>query len=214
MSCYGWERGSVKLPVKEWKAARDRIFNAYNEKLAQCFEIANEIYNSVKTEKKGKRNFDVSSRVNTLAYEKLKQRSTSRDHYRTEFHFAHEIMDALVKDKKLVKPKKADFKPALASKGETLHDSDLSISFDNKTKTIEYRTDDNNHSKDAARESDLGKAFFWAMGRVNWTTKTGGYLREFDEYMSDEGHGARVSETWGKYAKPKALRQLHGHMFA
>ena len=119
----------------DWKL-KNEILTRTGE-LAQCLEIAVEIYNIVKAEKKGKRKFDVAGRVNTLAYEKLEQRRFSRGSYRTEFHFACEINDALVKDGKLIKPKKADFKPRLASKGETLHDSDLSIGFDNKTKTID-----------------------------------------------------------------------------
>ena len=39
MSCYGWERGSVKLPVKEWRRVRDYIVGTYNDKLEETNSI-------------------------------------------------------------------------------------------------------------------------------------------------------------------------------
>lgn len=205
MSCYNWERGEVKIPVKYWKAVRNSIYADYNAHLRDCYDYALEIYEQIKHEKKGVRGFKVEQRARQLAEQRLSKSTYDNGVY----YFAYKIAESLTnRENKLVKPKKKDFAPAKASKGETLYDSDLCISFDNKAKVIKYYSDDNNRAVEAARESALGRAFFSTMKYVKFTTKTGGYLRYYDEYMQDEGQGANLSETWGKYDNRKYQRGL------
>jgi hypothetical protein len=196
MSCYGWERGEVKLPTSDWKQTRDTIYSNYNAKLDELLQEALEIHKEVSQEKKGKRNFNIKESINN----KLKNQE--------RFTFNQLIIDSLLTNNKLVKPKKKDFSHKKASKGEILIDEDLEIIFNNKTKTIEYCTDENNHSVDRARDSFLGSLFFRRLKYIKFTTKTGGYLKSQTEYDTDKGLGARVTSTWGKYTKPKYFKEI------
>jgi len=203
MSCYNWEKGYVKLPVKQWKKTRDSIINDYNYQLSQAYKTALSIYEMVKAEKKGKRKFDVYDCAFNLTYKAFNQGR----HDGGQWYFSDLVVRSMIKDKKLIKPKKKDFAP-VKNTIQALYDSDLRILFDNKTKTIEYCVNDNNHAVESAHSSPLGQAFFSAMERVEFTSKTGGFLRYYDEYMSSEGKGASISKVWGKYKNKKYLKHL------
>ena len=40
MSCYNWERGTIKIPSKEWKGVRDRLVKTANERRARLLDKA------------------------------------------------------------------------------------------------------------------------------------------------------------------------------
>lgn len=211
MSNFGEENGEVKLPVKEWKSFRDKIYQRYNYKLSELYEIATSIWSEMKEKKKGKRNVNLISLFNEVVQNhKLAQTTDIYD----AWHFHHLIEYSLINDGKLTKPKKKDFAPKKASQGETLYDDELSVRFDNKTKTIHYNTQDNNHAVDRGRQSFLGSMVLKELERINYTSKTGGYFKASSEYNVDEfgNEGqSRVSYTFGKYNTNKKLaRSLHG----
>ena len=202
MSCYGQEKGKIKMPTKEWTWFKRSLYNSYNYKLNQCYEIALKIYDLVNEEKKGKRNFNVAG--NVVKY--IGTHMPFKGYYSSNYHWRDLVRYSLLKDGKLKKPQKKFFKKKLASKCEKLDDDCLSIELNNKSKSIEYYTDDNNHSIDYAQNSYLGEIFFNLLNRVNFTNKTGGYFQAKTEY--DEWGGPRVSRTYGKYDKPKYFRGI------
>lgn len=211
MSNYGEERGEVKLPVKEWKSFRDQIYQKYNYKLSELHEIATQVHKEMSDKKKGKRGIN----LNHLFSEVIKNHRLVRTtHYYSGWDFEDMIKRSLINNNKLVKPKKKDFKPRKASQGETLHDDELTVRFDNKTKTVYYSTMDNNHTVDCGRESFLGTLVLYALDNVTYTSKTGGYFRATSEYNEDEfGNGgqSRVTMSFGKYKTNKKLaRELYG----
>lgn len=212
MSCNGFEKGSVQLPTKAWKQFRDSFYSDYNYKLQELYEIALKVHKAVSQDKKGKRNYPLNEKVETEIRYHL------RDNYERnwdgKFHFTFLVEKSLIKNNKLVKPKKQDFKPLKPNKDFILEDDCLGIKFDNKTRTVYYSTDDGNHSIDQARESFLGKLFFRKMNRVEFTSKTGGYLKSETEYHEDENGfstGPTVSKAYGKYVtSPKYRKELYG----
>lgn len=211
MSCYGFERGSVQLPTKEWKTFRDNVYASYNSKINDLLDIANKVHAEVILSTKGKRNVNYRDVVTSIT-EKYLPDNNNRDFSCSTYRYM--VINSLISEKKLVKPKKKDFTPIKANKVFNLEDDCLSITFDNKTKTVYYSTDDNNHSIDYARNSFLGKLFFREIGRITFTTKTGGFLKSQTEYDEDENGfstGGRVSECFGKYkTSAKYRKELYG----
>lgn len=205
MSCNGFEKGSVQLPTKEWKSFRDRLYEKYNYHLGCLYKKALRIHKEVSELKKGKRNFPLERTINKL----IEKYCPDNLGISVNYFSQDKIKQSLFKDNKLVKPKKQDFKALKPTKDLILEDSDLSIKIDNKTRTVYYTTDDNNHSVDYARNSFLGKAFFILLDRVKFTSKTGGYLKSETEYDEDENGfstGPRVTSVYGKYKTSKKYR--------
>lgn len=211
MSNYGEENGEVKLPVKEWKTFRDNIYNSYNNKLKELYETALQIQKEMMDKKKGKRGVNLNQLFNEVMD---RHRLVNTTHDYDGWHFRDMVERSIIQNGKMVKPKKKDFAPKKASKGESLYDDELVVRFDNKTKTVRYSTDDNNHSVDRGRESFLGSMVLRALDRVTFTSKTGGYFKASSEYNEDEfGNGGQssVSMTYGKYKTNKKLaRSIHG----
>jgi hypothetical protein len=202
MSCYGEEIGYVKFPVKDWTWFKKNLYNTYNDRLDYMHQIALKIHSKVSEEKKGKRNYDLRKNISEYLNKYL-----GEDKRWTSSYFWRDLVEnSLIKDNKLKKPLKKHFKHKSASKSERLYDSDLYLTIDSKTKTIEYETNDNNHSIDVAESSYLGKLVFRLLNNINWTDKTGGYFKTKTEY--DDWNGPSISRTYGKYKKPKYYKQI------
>jgi hypothetical protein len=207
MSNYQKERGEVKMPVGEFSKFAKALSASVQTRQYELFDKAVSIYNQIKLEKKGKRNFQVQSRI----YEILSPRDN-----RNSFSFGRssapefdvqarwDIEHSLLKEGKLVKPKKKDF--TLDSK-ERFESSELSVCLDKKTKTLLWRVDENNHSVDDAHESFLGKEVMKLLGRVKFTNRTGGVFRYNDEYRRDDGQGDEISHRFGRDADPKNIKK-------
>jgi len=66
MSRNEWERGELKMSVKEFGSVRRDMVAFCNERQAQLFERAKTIYQTLKTSGKGKRNFDFLSAYDAI----------------------------------------------------------------------------------------------------------------------------------------------------
>jgi hypothetical protein len=191
MSCYGWERGTVKLPAKEFTTFRKTLLERLELRQDKLLNIANDCYGQIKKLKpKNKQEFI----HNALEYKNL------------SFSEQGQIKEAILKDNKVLKPKKKDFK--LDKKKDGFENSDLTVVLNKKDKTVTYHTDDNNHSIDDARSCFLGETVLSLLNRVQYTSHTGGYLETQTEYDVDAGCGARVSQTFGKYKTSDKFKRM------
>ena len=96
------------------------------------------------------------------------------------------------KSGKLAKPKKSTVKNYKSSKllkenGIFELSCDAVISFKNKSKTISWYVDRNNHAVRDAREDPISKKLFSLLDTVKWTSRTGGEVLYSNEYMEEEG---------------------------
>lgn len=198
------ERGEVKIPAKEFSVLAKSLVERMKTRQEQLFDKAVSIYNQIKTEKKGKRNFPISQRINEILTPERSRYSFSEPKYEFDYTERWQISEALVKENKLVKPKKKDF--ALESK-EHFSSGELSVRLDKKTKTLHWHVSDNNHSVDEAHESYLGKETMRLLNRVKYTNRTGGYFEGTDEYQAEDGRGYSISHRFGKYADPKFIKK-------
>ena len=198
MSDHGWLRGEYKLPTNQWKQFRDRIISNHNEKRADMYETALIIHKKVLEAKKGKRGVNIRSLVSETT-----QLYIRRDR---DIFWRFKIEDCLCSNNKLVKPKKKDFKPVKNTE-VSIVDSDLIIVFDNKSKIVKFISDDSSHSQDNCLDSHLGQVFMRLLNRVQWSTKSGGYLRYFNEHLRDHGESAIPSHPMGKYVTSKKYQR-------
>jgi len=197
MSRNEWERGELKMSVKEFGSVRRDMVAFCNERQAQLFERAKTIYQTLKTSGKGKRNFDFLS-----AYDAILNSNNHNDAdadgydeiYRSLFInvqvnelIAGQPMKVWRQSKKPKAPKKSHFAPLKQSVERIDIGGEASIGFKKDTRTIIWNVEENNHSVDRARNSAIGRAFFKRLARVEWTRGTGGQIIGNDEYNEDSG---------------------------
>lgn len=203
MSRYDWERGTIKLSVKEFTKFRQDLVAAYNTALAEDFDTLVNLGEKLKALGKGKRNFDFSA---ALSAELAK---TERIGWGTAPVVKLRLIDIddvsyrlLTKEKKVATLKKKDFTGVTVGAKHTTfpppgsigRDCDGSITLDPTQKTVTWSVSENNHACERAAESFFGKFFYKAMGRVEWTRDTGGVISGNDEYNREcDGPGGAAN---------------------
>jgi hypothetical protein len=110
-----------------------------------------------------------------------------------------------------LKPLKTDFAPLpWKTVAFTASWDECGVTFDLKARTVRWGVSENNHAVERARESWLGRAFFRALDRVNWTRGTGGTIVGNDEYNSDsEYEGGGANYVTASYPPPKPLARSY-----
>lgn len=194
MSRYDWERGTIKLSVKEFTKFRQDLVAAYNTALAEDFDTLVKLGETLKALGKGKRNFDFSA---ALSAELAK---TERIGWGTVPVVKLALIDIddvsyrlLTKERKVATLKKKDFKgvtvgakhTSFPPPGSPARDEDGTLTLDPTAKTVTWDVSENNHACERAAESFIGKFFYKAMGKVVWTRDTGGVITGNDEYNQD-----------------------------
>ena len=196
MSDFGWIRGSYKIPSNQWNNFRNSIIEEYNQKVLKSYELALKVYEIIKDNKKGKRNYPLENEIVKLL-----------EYNEKEYFWRDKILTSLITSNKLIKPKKKDF-PKVKNTIDSIEGEELTLIFNNKEKVIEFYSDDNTHSQDNAPRSYLGLVFFRRLDRIKWTSKTGGYLRYYNEHRRDHGLSASPCYIKGKYTKPKYFKLI------
>ena len=93
------------------------------------------------------------------------------------------------------------------SKSCTIYEPNAEVTLDNDTKTIKWYVPENNHAREHAEASWLGRVVFGALNRIEWPSrgKTGGVLVGNDEYNREAsyvgGGGNYVTATYGPLGK-------------
>lgn len=210
MSCYEWEEGSFKLSCKEWPKFKKRFRDAWNASLEKAYDHACDLQKRALAAKKGKRNvywFDV---LRDLKVETSGGWGLSGYHgaYKNTFDLDHHHLitrsmgyDGVSTWKtRPLKPKKKDF-PKVTNKTMRFERGDACVLFHDKQRSVTWLVPENNHACDAARESILGRVFFGALEKVEWSRGTGGEIVGNDEYSTDDhsvGGGGNYSKgKWG-----------------
>lgn len=187
MSCYNWEQGSVKIPVASWSTIKRAVKEAYNAYQERRYNSALSLYNGVVAAGKAKRNFDFKAAERSQA-------TANYDYCWLKYNDAG----------KPLKPKKKDY-PKATSTSTLFSYGEVEIGFDNKTRCIEWRVDENNRAVEHAHSHPVSKAFFKALKEITWTTKTGGVFVGNDEYNRDNmgsgGGGNYVTSSYGGIGK-------------
>ena len=214
MSCYNWERGTIKIPSSEWAGLKAAVRTQFNQKQDMGYQLSILLYHHLKKALKGKRNqselLDPSRSILqgrlyesgfTVEPEALQEKGFPAHLYRgprvrpessdEQYDFWHQVYRSVVvkKDGKWVirKPQKKHW-PAATNKTrrfEATCEADIVFS-DDKTKTVLWCVSENNRAVETARDSSLGKALFHALGKITWTRGSGCKIVGNDEYNRDD----------------------------
>jgi len=186
MSCYNWEKGQVKIPAKDWPTLKKVVRDAHNTYQTMLYMRSLALYDTVKNAGKSKRNFDFMAA----------ERSVRWDSGTSAFN---DVWLSYNDAGKPLKPKKKDFLLATSTTTSYVF-SDAQIGFINKERIVEWYVGENNRAVEHSREHPVGKAFFVALGKITWTTKTGGVFVGNDEYNRDNDyHGGGANYITGTY---------------
>jgi hypothetical protein len=220
MSCYEWERGNIKLPAGAMKTVREAVVAAHNAVQERLLTVAGDVLTKVLAANKGKRGVDWHRAIE----------DATRSHNDDREGFGHWDVASLllptrrrplpatgyapkwqdVKATRPTKPKRKDV-DLLGKRPEHISLGEASIDFDKDGRTVTWTVSENNHACEHAREHPVARAFFAALGRVEWKRGSGGEIVGNDEYHRDdkhEGGGANfVKESFGPNVK-KAARGL------
>lgn len=210
MSCYEWERGTLKIPSVAWKPLRDGLAKAFNALQAKRYVLAVEVHAALKAEKSTAKR---GSFTPGAAIRKLLEtnRALASKLEKVELDDCYVLERILVAKETgaLLLPKKKDFPLAVATKTLSYTADEGSITLRPESREVNWSVGENNRAIDRARESVMGNAFFTLLGAVKWTRGTGGEIVGNDEYNREDesaGGGAnRVNEMFG----PKTSATSH-----
>ena len=181
MSCYEWMRGSYKLPAKEYSKFKKGLVEFQKLKLDSMYTLAKDIARNNKT---------VNKRLDALDKSKVNN------------YWEEVLKCSMVSNGKTRAVVKADFKL------NKFEDDCLLIRLDDTNKTVHISVEDNNHSVDAAENTDLWGTFWKLLNKVEFSCKSGGYVKYYSEYHADDGEGATILYPKGKYIKAKYVRKI------
>jgi hypothetical protein len=221
MSKHGWERGEIKMSVKEFGSFRRDMVEFHNSLQTRLYTKAVEVYTALKSASKGKRNFDFHTAFDLamLGVSETTLQNAQQFYNATVIRYGEphevagydEIQEAIFpyvtegaftgRSRKPKSPKKNQFAYLpLNTATEIPVGSEACISFNKKTRVITWSVAENNHSVERAHDHATGKEFFKRLSRVVWTRGTGGQIVGNDEYNRDaRGAGEASNYVTNRY---------------
>jgi hypothetical protein len=183
MSKYEWERGTIKIPAKEWSSFRTALIKAHNALELAKLEKAVRLHAEATESLKGKRG---SKRQEAL---RAFEQRHDRDYEVLCLVIGHEYDRETRKGTMVLKPapKKKDIKVLPTTKDCTLQADDGTITLRNETKSVTWSVGENNHACEHARNHPMGRKLFELLRRITWTRGSGGKILGNDEYNRESG---------------------------
>lgn len=203
MSCYEWERGTIKIPGKDWPTFRKGLIEKWNDIQLQVLALGEEAYKVVK---------EMPEPQKALADWTNRSSDSARMQYHDAIFGLLFAYNQETRQYDFRRPLKQNLKTMPVSKGGTLHLSDATIVLDDKTKTVHWSVGENNHACEHAHAHPMAKALFSALARINWTRGSGGTIVGNDEYNRDSysegGGGNYTKSTYGPTPKPRTKKGI------
>jgi hypothetical protein len=166
-----WERGELKMSVKEFGSFRRDMIAFHNGQQTQFFTKAQEVYKALKSANEVK---DVLFPYDTKTGTRSRRPKA---------------------------PRKNAFKMLKQNAEGVPVGHEAGITFVKKLRTVIWSVYENNHAVENAHNHPTGKEFFRRLNRVEWTRGTGGEIVGNDEYNTDSreaGRGANyVTSRYG-----------------
>jgi len=170
MSKYEWERGTIKIPAKEYSKLRKAVITEYNRLQDELYNEAVQAHAKILAAKKGKRGFDVYKYA--AGYDGL--------------DLSCDLLSLLFNREKLRKPKKSGLRKKPVSKDCTLDIGEADITFNGRC--VIWDVPENNHACESARQHSLAKFLFRKLSNIAWTRGSGGQIIGNDEYNRDSDY--------------------------
>lgn len=209
MSKYEWERGTIKIPAKEWARFRTAVIKSWNARELARLERATKMHATLTAKVKGTRG--------------KKRKEVIRQFYDLHLHYHpgdYDTLEMVVGDYGSAeiegKPKKKDFRILPTSKDAHIDLGDASILLRNATRSVAWDVPENNHAREHARKHPVAKEFFRLLDRITWTRGSGGKIVGNDEYNRDAdwegGGGSYVTAEYSVEAQKRRaqMRSSYG----
>ena len=225
MSCNNEEKGEFILPTKAIAPFRKALADVLNAQREKTMEAAVALHAYItkpidqgpgkaprrerlaelnKALKKDNPRWH-AERVLQAAFEAIDGQTNDRSYYARqpkwddELRFqAMSLVMPYTPDRtvKFQAPKKKDL-PPVPSSATVFEGSCFTIALNPKTRTIHWDVSEGNRNVEEAHESELGRAFFAQLKKVEWTRGTGGHIRYSDEYSQEAAmeHGGNPIST-------------------
>lgn len=185
MSRNEWERGTWKLPAKEYTRVRRLIMDAANAHADRLYRTAYLLHKEIVV--------PAGSPTDPSAIRELISGSERWRRLAAAEQLQFENLYVIVQSMTDGQPKVPHFADVRAtSRTKLFRSGECFLSFADAGKVV-WEVEEGNHARDEARDSWLGRAFFTALGTVQWTSRTGGTVVGNDEYNEgsrEEGGGA------------------------
>lgn len=212
MSRYEEEHGRIVIPAAEWPKFKQKLRETHNTEQVLCLRLATDLHTKLVASGKGKRNFDFRRALQALIDSEADR--TSRGNRDRVWNLQYKLISPEGKPRR---PLQKDFPMANGTTRQfSAGEGHLRLSTD-KERTVDWDVPENNHACEYARESAMGKAFFTAIDRMNWTRGSGGTIVGNDEYNRDseyEGGGANYrKEQYGPQYKSKVRAPARSYGF-
>lgn len=199
MSCYEWERGTIKLPSKVYSRFRKEMLEVWNNNELRVFNIAVACFKELKSNPIK----SVDLEINIL---RLVQSKTSDcDSYRV---FNMLITRTPSNAVKLRAPRKGDLIIRKVSVGCAIDIEDAQAYFDDKACSVTWAVSENNHARKRARAHPIARELFKKLNAIDWVRGTGGTIVGNDEYNRDNDYEAGGSNYITDYYGPESGRML------
>lgn len=225
MSCYEWERGTIKLPSAAVAPLKKLLREAHNNRFDQVLALAKQCHKDAKTTSVKKYRLHLYKWGYVRAYNNQFEMSDASGMWRSisEAHReAREVAKMCLWPPDAAKVRMPTAKdvaqligPKLTNKDSVIRASDdASMTFNGNAVTWEVY--ENNHAVDRAHEHPIVKLFFnYLEKQVVWTRGSGGVIIGNNEYNRDSdsvGGGGNyvVTEFGPKAAKPKPILFSYG----
>lgn len=214
MSCYQWERGTIKLPSAETVKIKNLLRTEQNrlreEMKATCIRIWKDVLKETRSQKiymERLQAFEGQQYSRPPAYD-YRGNQIQREIPHEVFWLLRDLANAprQVQEKDLDRYyEKATNRTTSFSVG-----SEASISFSGNEVT--WSVHENNRACETARGNSMGKAFFAALDRIQWTRGSGGEIVGNDEYNRDAeyagGGGNYVTSYYGRLSGSRSRLTL------
>lgn len=194
MSTYEWEKGEFKFSVIGMRKFVDDFYTAYNAARAKDKLTLEAVRQDMIDSSKGQRGKDWDKIFTDTVRKTVSSGYYGAKSLKYEFSTLSEdraqsillvTVDPATKAVTRHAPRalrKSDLAPANVKNKPVLHFEDASIRIDPAERSVIWNVQENNHACDHANEHPIGKIFWTAMGKVEWTRGTGGVLVGNDEY--------------------------------
>ena len=203
MSCYEWERGSIKFSAREWPSFRKDMLTEWKTRQERLYQHATKATSELKKRVKGLRGRERSVALRSGV-------KTYANRFSLSLSEAAELEDAVLDFNwdnqvyQLARPKftRQTFGlPCVVSRGTTIRRSDWAMAFSDPERSLFWDVSENNRAVDRARGHDFVNCVFTRLDQTTWTRGTGGVIVGNNEYNRDAdyvGGGANyVSASYG-----------------
>ena len=210
MSKYEWERGTIKLSVKEYSRVKKAFIEELKKTQETAYNNAIKLYDKILASVKGRRGVDIHSAYANCQFTRVPSydlwgKSYTESNLDEDGIFYDKYLNHENRTKRPLKPKKKDFATKIDRKNLGFSSGDFCISFADNQKTIHWEVYENNHARDHAHAHPVAKALFKLLKDVNWTRGTGGTIVGNDEYNQDTdyagGGGNYITDSFGPIGK-------------